>query len=237
MLVLQLIKNLALDILFPPLCLSCNSHLDKSYKHKVVCSRCLDKIPVYDCLFCPVCLARVPEKKHCHPKIRYLLAAATHYDNEIVKKIIWKFKYEGWLSAAEPLLELTKSYLKKLPASGKGFIIIPIPLHKTKEFQRGFNQSFILAKGVSRHLGAELVHDNLTRAKNTKTQKELKDYSEREKNMKGAFSLNRSEELNGQSVILVDDVFTSGATLNEAVAVLKSAGAKKIIALVLARAR
>lgn len=232
-----LIKNTLLDILFPPLCISCNAYLGKESKRGLVCQSCLGAVPIYDSLFCPICLRRVPEKNHCHPQAGYLLAPVTHYDNPSVKKLIFKLKYGSWLQTVEPLQELLVNYLKKLPVNGKGFVVIPIPLHPDRELHRGFNQSNILASKVSRHLDIELIKNNLIRVKNTKSQTEFKDYKAREQNLACAFHLNRPERLRNKSIILVDDVFTSGATINEAVRTLKAAGVRKIVALILARAR
>lgn len=234
--VIALIKNIVLDILFPSCCLTCGKVLNRASENKIICNKCFDSIPIGQSLFCPVCLRRVPEKNYCHPQINYLLAPVGHYDHPSLQKLIWQFKYQGWLSAAEPLCQLITNYLNCLPANGKGFIVIPIPLHRNKEWQRGFNQSTVLATHVAKHLKTGLIRDNLIRIKNTDPQTKL-DYEAREKNIKDAFHLNRPHELKGESVILVDDVFTSGATLNEAARTLKSAGVKKIIALVLARAR
>ncbi len=234
---LRTIKNIVLDVIFPPICLTCKKNLNKSDKYKIICQQCLSSVILYDSLFCPVCLRRTPEKNECHPKAHYSLAPACHYDNEIIKKLIWQFKYEYWMSAAEPLSELLSNYLKNLNTTLKDFSIIYVPLHKKREFQRGFNQCAVLANYISKELRMEIIKNNLIRIKNTETQADLKDYKSREDNIKNSFSINNSELLKGKNILLIDDVYTSGATLNEAARVLKAGGVKKILALVVAKAR
>lgn len=234
---LQAVKNVVLDILFPPICLTCGKNLNKSEKYKIICQKCLDSIPLYDSLFCPVCLRRSPDENKCHPQSHYRLASACHYDNEVIKKLIWQFKYENWLSAAEPLAEILSSYLKKTDISFKDFSIISLPLHKRREFKRGFNQCAVLANHINKELGLEIIKNNLVKIKHTDNQADLKDYKSREENIKNSFFVNNPENLKGKNILLIDDVYTSGATLNEAVRVLKTSGVKKILALVVAKAR
>ena len=114
---------------------------------------------------------------------------------------------------------------------------MPIPLHKNRERERGFNQSEAIAKIIASELNLQLKKDLLVRAKETKIQAELKDWNQRKNNLAGAFQIPQPEGIKGKNIILVDDVYTSGATINEAVKTLKENGAKKIIALVIAKAR
>ena len=234
---LKTVKNIVLDIVFPPICLTCSKNLTKNDKYKIICQQCLNSINLYDSLFCPVCLRRVPVKNECHPNAHYSLAPACHYNNEIIKKLIWQFKYEYWLGVAEPLSELLSNYLKNINMNFKDFSIIYMPLHKKREFKRGFNQCAILANYIGKELKLEIIKNNLIRIKNTETQADLKDYKSREDNIKNSFSINNSESLKGKNILLIDDVYTSGATLNEATRVLKTGGVKKILALVVAKAR
>lgn len=234
------IKNIVFDILFPPLCFACQKCLEEYRKNKIVCQKCCDSIPIYDSFFCPTCLARIPGKKLCHNDNPYLLAPVSHYDNLAVKSLICQFKYEGWSSAAQELFKLTDIYFEK-SALGRiifqNFFVMPIPLHENREYKRGFNQALILADHISRNFNIPLIKDDFIRIKDTESQAKQKNYRTRQENIKEAFKINCSDNLKGKNIILVDDVFTSGATMNEAVKTLKEAGVKKIIAFVLARAR
>lgn len=231
-------KNIILDILFPASCVACNAALPKAEKNSVICGACLQSIPLYDALYCPVCLRRIPQDGiPCHPQGHYLLAPATHYDNEKVRKLIHQFKYEQWLTAAEPVGALMIAYLRRLSRIWDSYSIVPIPLHAAREFKRGFNQAAVLGSAIGRTLYLPMIKNNLTRIKNTPSQTEQKDYREREKNMRGAFHITNPEEFKQKNIILVDDVCTSGATLAEAARVLRASGARRIIAAVVARAR
>lgn len=235
---IRLIKNIIFDILFPHLCLGCNEVLRNKESNEVICGSCFQSIPLYDGLVCPVCLRRMPTGEiACHPHTQYLLAAATHYDHEKAQKLIWQFKYKNWLSAAEPLQSILAGYLRRLPYNWQTYSIVPTPLYSRRELKRGFNQAAVLAQGISRTLYLPLIKDNLVRVKETKPQAEQSDYTAREKNIAGAFHVMRPEEFKHKNILLVDDVWTSGATLAEVARVLKISGAQKIIAVVIARAR
>lgn len=228
-------KNFFLDLIFPSLCLACEGYLGNS--DKKCCDSCLHSLPAYDYLVCPVCLKRVVADR-CHPEYPYLLVAATSYIHPVAQKIIWQFKYGGWQSLAEPLADLMAEGLKNSGDYKRGeWLVAPVPLHKSRQNHRGFNQAELLAGIVNKKLGLAWSKNNLIRVKNTESQAELSDWKAREENVKNSFFINKPEEFFGKGVILIDDVFTSGATLCEAARTLKLSGAKKIIALTFARAR
>lgn len=230
-------KEFLLDILFAPLCLNCRRNLRNEEKENGICKNCFEGIILNNSLFCSVCKARLPlNKKNCHKNSLYLLGAAANYDNEAVKNLIWAFKYKKWQKLQSLLGGLLLSYLKNLNIDFNEWTIVSIPLYKDKLKERGFNQSQLLAEIVAENLKLKLV-TALKRIKNTEVQAGLKDEKQRKENVKGCFIVENPEIILKKNIILVDDVHTSGATMNEAVSVLRSAGAKKIIALVLAKAR
>ncbi|MBI3638586.1 ComF family protein [Candidatus Wolfebacteria bacterium] len=257
-------KNILLDIFFPPVCFACQKHLaertnadspakisnensGEEAQNNFLCEECLLSIKLNNSLFCPVCRARIPEfEKICHFNSKYLLAAATNYNDPVIQNLIHYFKYKGFENIApflsEVLIKYTESVIRNLkparPAGGleiRNFLIIPIPLHPSRQRERGFNQSELLAKNIAVYYSIPLIN-NLKRIRKNEHQVSLKDYGKRIKNIAGCFSIKNPEEIAGKNIILIDDVFTSGATMNEAVEILKSAGARKIIALVLAKA-
>ena len=231
-------KNLLLDMLFPRTCLACAKNIPKGDAHTVICNACMASIPLYDALHCPVCMRRIPEGGAlCHPEAGYVLAGATHYSHTPVQKLIWQMKYENWMTAGVPVGTLLTNYLRALPHDFTDYHVVPVPLHKNREWKRGFNQAAVLGAHVSNAFHLPTIAKNLVRVKETPAQADQKDYALREKNIEGAFHVERPDEFKGKNIILVDDVTTSGATIREAVRVLKSAGAKKIIAAVVARAR
>jgi len=113
-------------------------------------------------------------------------------------------------------------------------LIMPVPLHPRRLRARGFNQSLLLAKCVAREIGAELDFLSLRRTRFTKPQTELSS-EERKKNVRKAFEVLKPEVVKGRTIVLVDDVATTGSTLNECAKALKRVGADGVLCLVLAR--
>ena len=118
-------------------------------------------------------------------------------------------------------------------------ILIPVPLHKRKLRVRGFNQSELLADFLGENLAPGINFPVLKKVLNRKhftlSQMKIKNYQDRQKNIQGAFAIQKSAEIRGKNVLLVDDVATTGATLFECALVLKAAGVRKISAIVVAR--
>jgi ComF family protein len=113
-------------------------------------------------------------------------------------------------------------------------MVLPVPLHTRRLRERGFNQALLLAQGISERFAIPLVFDSLERTKFTRPQVELVG-RDRMKNVSGAFALRYPHVVHGKRVLLIDDVFTTGATMNECSRVLKLAGAQSVTALTLAR--
>jgi len=205
-----------------------------------LCSFCSQKIKLNNTTFCPVCSRRLPEnKKTCHQESPFILAAAGFYGDEVLDPLITLLKYQRIKQAAIPLGEILSRYLKDLfknyELETKDFLIIPVPLYWRKEKQRGFNQSYLLASQLGKNMGLPIANNILKRIKNTASQVKLKDREKREINIKNCFVVEKPELLFQKNVIILDDVFTTGATMKEAASVIKKAGAKKIIGLVVAK--
>jgi len=113
-------------------------------------------------------------------------------------------------------------------------LTVPVPLHIRRLRERGFNQSLLLAKVVATDLGTQLDYLSLVRIRHTRAQTGLRK-EERRKNVKDAFSIIYPEIIKGKKILLVDDVFTTGYTLNECARTLKKSGAMVVICLTLAR--
>ena len=237
-------KKIILDVLFPPVCLGCFKNLEekteeKSKETQCLCDDCRKSILINSAFLCPACGARLADNKllcnHSREIPRYILGAATKYDNPVVNNLIHYFKYENFQNLASLLSELIFEFLSRTDFVVSNFILIPIPLHSSRERQRGYNQSKLLAGILSDKLRINLV-DGLKRTKRTKPQAQAKKSGAREKNIKDCFEAINLNRIKGKNILLVDDVFTSGATINEAVKVLRNAGARKIAALVIAKA-
>lgn len=227
------IKEFILDTLFPPLCFGC-----QKYHKNYLCENCFSQIKINNSFFCPVCQNRLPMGASCHPDADYLLAPATDYSNLIVQKLIQDLKYEFLTSTMIPIGGIINIYLGNLGIKElSNFTIIPIPLFKKRFRQRGFNQAELIAEHIANILNLKSEILNLVRIKDSPKQSEAKNWDNRQKNIIDCFALKNSEIIKNKNIILVDDVFTSGATINEAVKVLKAADCRKIIALTIARAR
>ncbi|MEK7626557.1 MAG: ComF family protein [Patescibacteria group bacterium] len=241
-----------LNIIFPPLCLSCRKYLGRDEEIiRRLCTNCSSKLSFMPGFLCPVCFRRLPSIalakegwSICHRDAQFILASPLDYSNPTAQELIHTFKYGKIEAAAEPLISVLVEYLsasfKNNKPEIKNFVLIPIPLHPKKRRKRGFNQALIIAERLKARLDIfreiTIVSDALFKKESNKSQTEQKDYASRENNVRGSFGLRKLELIAGKNIFLVDDVFTSGATMREAVRVLKSAGAKKIIAITIAKA-
>ncbi|NMB56857.1 ComF family protein [Candidatus Beckwithbacteria bacterium] len=231
------IINLLLDLLFPPVCLSCN------YFGETICQKCLDKFQTWDHLICPDCLQQ-SEWGTKHPNCDDFvdgLVFVWHY-NETAQKIIKQIKYQGYFAVCPDLVKLFcqnledkkyqcfKDFLQTQP------ILLPVPLHSKRQNWRGFNQSEILGKYFAKNFKLEYSFKILQRIRNTKPQADLKK-KERQENIKDAFDLNPKvlrlgeKPLAKKNFLLIDDVFTTGATMQNCAKILKKYGAEKMWAL------
>lgn len=127
-------------------------------------------------------------------------------------------------------------YFNRLgPSNFRNFSVMPIPLHPKRKKERGFNQSELLGKILAEKYNLPLLAKALSRDKETKPQAELKNWDDRRQNLQNAFSAALPDQIKNKNIILIDDIYTSGATTKDAVRALCQAGAKKIIVLVFAK--
>ncbi len=154
--------------------------------------------------------------------------------------LIHALKYNRVRSTTAPLVHVLMQYIssrKELAAHG-GFLLVPIPLHKKKMRERGFNQAELIAEMLYTKLPDKFSYcgNALIRTRDTQSQTAQKSHTERNKNMKDAFVVQNDYGIKGKIIFLVDDVSTSGATLREASRALKNAGARSVFGLVVAKA-
>ena len=212
--------------LFPLRCVACNAHLPEG---GTLCVDCLARIPLH---------GRSVQMPHAS----YTLIAATSYASPEAQMLVKALKYEGVADAASMLALVTaaaaRNTLEQELLTREKWVMAPIPLHPKRERERGFNQGMRFAKALRYHeplLHIPLVRV-LSRIRYTDTQTEKPDYKARKANVAGCFEVAEPAEVRGKNVLLIDDVTTSGATLEEAARVLKRAGAHRITALVFAKA-
>jgi ComF family protein len=149
-----------------------------------------------------------------------------------LREAIHQFKYRPCRSLGRPLGDWMADRIRLV---GNVDIIMPVPLHIKRLRQRGFNQALLLAHRLSKRYNIPLSCDNLARVRPTRPQVELTG-DERIKNVRGAFALHKPGAVEARHVVLVDDVFTTGATMNECAIVLKKCSAAQVTVLTLARA-
>lgn len=218
-----------LDLIFPRRCVGCGK--DRVW----LCADCQGKIVVIKTPACPECQRITKHGEYC-PTHRKGKAAsgvlvAAHYGEGPVKEAVHALKYDGIKELVEPLGSiLAQAVFDRLPRGD--LVVIPVPLHRRRLGARGFNQSGLLAKSAGMRLRLPLL-TGLFRVKNTTPQVDLSGDARR-KNLVGAFVWEGSD-LSGKTVLLVDDVTTTGTTLNEAAKPLKAAGARSVWGLVLAK--
>jgi len=232
------IKGLILDILYPKLCVNCGK------EGFYLCEDCLSLIEILDKQYCPFCFPAktVIDGKTCPTcqKTHYLngLYFACSYENPIIKKLIAEFKYEPYIKDyAELLAFFLISHLANLNktfSDFEEFIIIPVPLFIKKQKIRGYNQAEEIGKKISEILKIQILSNVLIKTKLTISQTELKK-EERMENIKNAFKIKNESLIKNKNIILIDDVFTSGGTMDECAKVLKQNGAQKVWGMAIAR--
>lgn len=152
--------------------------------------------------------------------------------DEVVRKSIHELKYRNLKAISACLAELLADYLKENPLPGEA--LVSVPLHPRRLRERGYNQSGLVAGELGKRIGLPVIEDCLVRVKQAQPQVRAVDVEERRRNVADAFVC-RDERVGGKQIILIDDVCTSGATLESCAAALKNRGATSVWGLTLAR--
>jgi competence protein ComFC len=211
------ILNFILDVFFPIECLGCSK--EKYY----LCDDCFNKITIY------------PTDKNDFPKLTYIdkVLAAVNYRQPLIGKIIHTFKFRFVTGLAEPLAKLIIAFYIIQSEKLNDPVVIPVPLHKKRLLERGFNQSELIAKTFCNYFHYPLLTQAIMRSRHTPHQVGL-NRNKRQQNVKQAFKICFPENIKNKNIIIIDDVLTTGATLTEIAKVLKDAGADQIWALTVA---
>ncbi|MFA5854662.1 MAG: phosphoribosyltransferase family protein [Patescibacteria group bacterium] len=203
------------DFIFPLECIACGA----SGSH--CCESCLSSVPM---------LPRFWKE----PELR--ASAAFAYGHPLVRRLLHDLKFEQWSCAERPLEVLVRQWCVKIGSGWcpPGTIVLPVPLHATRLRERGFNQAMMLANIVASSLGVPCREAWLTRSLRTKPQTDVEN---RAKNVATAFQARLPASAKGRSILLVDDVWTTGATMRSCAKTLRAAGAGSVQGFALAWGR
>jgi len=217
------------DFIYPPACPGCGSHMEGD---GVICPACTGSLMRTGCA-----------RREDSPAEFAHLTGETHFDFVLtawdysagLEKLIHHVKYERGLRLGEYLGSRMAEIVYHLrQAVDPESFLSPVPLHRIRQRERGYNQSEVICRGIARVWGMPVLGDVLSRTKNTRSQTRMS-AEQRQDNVRGVFRVIRLEAVSGKSIFLVDDVITTGATMNGCAGALKEAGARMVIGLALAR--
>jgi len=220
--IVKKIKNvfdMILDVFFPRNCIGCEK------PHIALCNQCMSNCA------------------HSHELKLKWTEAIFSYKDPLIRRALWNIKYRGDTTAIDVLAEalydtiVANIYEDCLPGFSKTYLIIPIPMTHKSLRERGYNQSELLARAICKKDGEkifELETKLLLKNKETKNQMSIKNRAERLNNIKRCFFVKNNFDIKGKEIILIDDIVTTGATLNEARRALLFAGAKNVTAFAIA---
>jgi len=245
---ISIARDFIFDLIFPIECLGCGK------QEKWLCAKCLKKLEVNNKQHCLNCKTENDFGELCAECKKYFylngVLAAGNYENKLIAQLIKQYKYYFSKKIADILGDFLLFFLRNLnsqiillPAKKanapkflfkqNNYCIMPVPLHKRRLRWRGFNQSEELAKILSNKLNIPLINNQLIRIKYKRPQAKINS-QKRKNNLSGCFKY-QGEYLDEKNILLVDDVVTSGSTLNECAKILKEKGAREVWGICVAR--
>jgi ComF family protein len=228
----------ALDLLFPPTCLACRA---ATHEHGALCPRCWSQMRFIERPFCErlgtpfeqdLGDGLLSPQAMADPPVFSRARAVARFEDGPARSLAHRLKYSDRAELAKPIARWMARAGVELLADAD--LIVPVPLHPLRLWRRRFNQAAALAREISRLTGVPHDLGALRRVKATRSQVGLS-RAKRAENVQGAFKVSDAADLKGRKVVIVDDVLTSGATLNAASRILLRAGAARVDALVFAR--
>ena len=230
-------KNMV-DFVFPSTCPCCDKAIES---HQLFCDKCFHQITFIKkpmCYRCgqPLLLEKAKGKVLCPDCLKkrplYDIARAAFIYDSASKASILKLKYTDRMEYAYPLVELL--YQAGCDLFSKTDIIMPVPMHWRRRLKRKYNQADLLGRLLAKKTHILYSSKNLIRSRHTEVQ-ENKTLSERNKNVKDAFCIKKPQEIQNKTILLIDDVFTTGATVSNCAKALKKDGAKAVYVLTIAK--
>ena len=236
----KLVKKSILDWIYPPRCMSCRNPLplqDSARRELWLCSYCENLFQPLEPPGCSICSATVNEGvttcTSCYGKnFSFIHNRSAFAYEDLVRDMMHEIKFRRRRHVAQGLGRLWAKMLLAEPTTFPAdAVLVPLPMHTKKRRERGFDQAMVMAEAISDITGVKLVNA-LERTHDTPPQSGLHP-SQRIENVKGAFRL-KPGNINGQTLVLVDDIYTTGASLNECARVLLSGGASSVYTITLA---
>jgi ComF family protein len=233
------IITLLLDLVFQANCKSCGNKM-KSDRKVCFCNDCWKAIKTIREPFCIYCGKQliIPEEHFCaictKRRLSYIDNRSAGIYEGTLKEALHQFKYKGKKSLGKALGDFLSDYIKERGGLDDIDLIIPVPISESKREKREYNQSEILAMLVGQRFDLPVLKDVLFRTKDTVAQFGLR-REERFNNVRGVFEVLCSEKIKWASVLLIDDLLTTGATADECSKALLEAGASQIRVFTLAR--
>jgi ComF family protein len=230
------------DIVYPKTCHICKNKITAASREGLACAACWSKIKLNLPPFCASCGRNLTGRRPLNNVCGGCAREPLHFDRAFspclyegpIKELIHAFKYKNkdYLASllAQPMIEFIIKYnlpIRTIDA------LMPVPLSAARLREREFNHALLLARHIGKEFNKEIIENKLLRLRNSRSQTELND-QERRLNVKDAFSVTDAKAVNAKSILLIDDVLTTGATASEAAKALKIAGASSVYVLTLA---
>ena len=215
--IMKSVLELTTNFLFPPFCLGCGNYLGWKADSKKLCQMCDLKLNTT----CQDTIHIIPGNKSIEK-----LFVFGKYGEQPLTNLIHKAKYQNKAWALEPIAVRLRQFIKTFELPLIIDCVTCVPLHPKRLRERGFNQAELLARAVSAIARKPLYLDLLKRQKFTKAQMSIASHKDRFKNVKGAFAINESVDLKNKKVLIVDDVATTSATLQECARCIADLGGK-----------
>ncbi len=223
------------ELLFPRRCPVCDEPVKPAGKK--ICRKCRHKLVYVSADYCMKCGKPLGEStlefcRDCQKRKHEFVQGRSLYEYKSAAKAIYKFKYGNRREYAEFFGEELADKYRDVIVQWNAEAILPVPIHKNRKKKRGFNQSSLLAKELSKHVEVPVIDNFIVRSKDTTPLKELTGI-ERQNNLKKAFKIVRND-VKLSTIIILDDIYTTGSTVDEMARVLKETGIQKIYVLTLA---
>ncbi len=233
---IQQLFETAITFLFPAQCKVCEKNIGLE-SIPYLCNGCWDSLEIVTPPWCEICgiqnVDGVCDVCATAPPRYGKLRTVAFYD-AILQRIIHLYKFEKRRSLAKHLSDMMVNHIPNDCNLKEYDYILPIPIHKNRLRERGFNQSTLIAQGISNEIGIDICTDAIVRSRNTSPQSSLT-RDARQTNVVGAFGIKNRNLIRGKRILILDDVFTTGATVNEAVNMLWNEDPIEIDVLTLAR--